>query len=279
MTHWVAFTAATLGLTALLLAGTHHTQRFLDRASIAGEDGSLQDARDAAGAGSASGVVSSRALQLNAAASQLLALAALGVIAWLTAVPAVAFGVGGTTPAIGVVPNWMPSGLASAMATIVDPDLEMALFVGTLAGGLLYAGNEAAVWLGARVGLSPSVRLRRALAPTDAGGWALLLGVVLPVIAVFEEALFRGALIGALALGLAVDPWLLAVGSSVAFGLGHGAQGRLGVIVTAVLGFALAALFVLTGSLLIVVVAHYVVNALEFGIRDGIGLAPMAASD
>lgn len=43
-----------------------------------------------------------------------------------------------------------------------------------------------------------------------------------------------------------------------------GAQGRLGIIVTGLLGFVLAAAFVLTESLLVVVVAHYLVNALEF---------------
>jgi len=103
-------------------------------------------------------------------------------------------------------------------------------------------------------------------------GWVVLLVVVLPLIAGFEELLFRAAMIGAFSAGFGVSPWLLAVLSSVAFAAGHGAQGRLGILATGVLGFALAAVFVVTESLLVVVVAHYVINAVEFGL-EGIGYA------
>jgi membrane protease YdiL (CAAX protease family) len=91
---------------------------------------------------------------------------------------------------------------------------------------------------------------------------------VLPLIALSEELLFRAALIGVPAAGFAVSPWLLAVGSSLLFALGHGAQGRVGIVVTGVLGFALAAGYILTGSLLVVVAAHYVVNAMEFLLHE-----------
>ncbi len=210
-------------------------------------------------------VLTTAALLANAALSQLFALLALVGIAWWTAVPASAFGIGGETAALGRVG---PLSIGS-----LDPS--SALGVGIVVGAALYAGNEAAARLGARVGVPPSEGLREAMAPGDARGWALLLGVVLPIVAVFEEALFRGALIGALALGFAIDPWLLAVGSSVAFGLGHGAQGRLGVVVTTLLGFGLAAVFIVTGSLLVVIVAHYVVNALEFVVRETLGIEPI----
>jgi hypothetical protein len=43
-------------------------------------------------------------------------------------------------------------------------------------------------------------------------------------------------------------------------------------VVTGALGFALAAGFVLTGSLVVVVVAHYLVNALEFTVHEGLGV-------
>jgi membrane protease YdiL (CAAX protease family) len=102
----------------------------------------------------------------------------------------------------------------------------------------------------------------------------VLLGGVLPVVAGFEELLFRGVLVGALSVGFDVSPWLLAVASSVVFGLGHGAQGRLGVLVTTSLGLVLAAAFVLSGSLLLVVVAHYLVNALEFVVHEGFDVEP-----
>ena len=97
---------------------------------------------------------------------------------------------------------------------------------------------------------------------------------MLPVIAAFEELLFRAALVGGFAAGFGVSPWPLAVLSSAAFAAGHGAQGRLGVAVTGLLGFVLAAAFVLTESLLVVVVAHYVVNAVEFGLAEGLGREP-----
>ena len=145
-----------------------------------------------------------------------------------------------------------------------------AIAAGVGLGVALYAANRLGAAAGDRFGLTGSEALREALAPSSAAGWVALLGVVLPVIAGFEELLFRGALIGALSAGFGVSPWLLAVGSSVAFALGHGAQGRVGVAVTGVLGFVLAAAFVLTGSLLAVVVAHYLVNALEFVVHEGL---------
>ena len=116
------------------------------------------------------------------------------------------------------------------------------------------------------------------LAPDSLAGWALLLGVVLPLIAGFEELLFRGALVGVLSAGFGWSPWLLAVVSSVAFALGHGAQGSVGVAVTGLLGFVLAAGYIITGSLLVVVVAHYLVNAVEFVAYEGLDLEPPFAS-
>ena len=130
---------------------------------------------------------------------------------------------------------------------------------------------------GRRVGFGGGTELREALAPETPAGWAALLFVVLPIIAGFEELLFRGALIGAMHAGFGVSPWVLAGGSSVAFAAGHGAQGRIGMTVTGVLGFVLAAAFVLTGSLLTAVVAHYLVNALEFLVHEWAGIDPAAS--
>lgn len=150
---------------------------------------------------------------------------------------------------------------------------DLALGVGL--GVALFGLNQVAASAGREFGLGGGEALREALAPASALGWFLLLGVALPVVAGFEELLFRGALVGGLAAGFGVSPWLLAVGSSAAFGVGHGAQGRVGVVVTALLGFVFAAAFVLTGSLLVVGVAHYLVNALEFVIHEGIGRGPV----
>ena len=143
------------------------------------------------------------------------------------------------------------------------------VWLGLAIGIGLYAANEWAARLAERFELTQAERLRELLAPTTIAGWAVLLGGVLPMIAIVEELLFRGALIGAIAAGYPVPIWGLAVVSSIAFGLGHGLQGPGGVIVTGSLGFVLAATFVVTGSLVTVIVAHYLINALEFVIHEG----------
>lgn len=147
--------------------------------------------------------------------------------------------------------------------------LETGLVLGTAFGVVLYLGNELGAATATRFGFDHDEQLRELLAPDSTRGWLVLLGVVLPIIAVFEELLFRAALIGAIEAGFGVSPWLLAVVSSVAFAVGHGVQGSVGVVVTGVLGFVLAAIFVVTGSFLVVVVAHYVINALEFVVHEG----------
>ncbi|QLH84997.1 CPBP family intramembrane metalloprotease [Halosimplex pelagicum] len=147
-----------------------------------------------------------------------------------------------------------------------------ALLVGVVFGVVLWVGNELASGLAASSGADYDEGLRELLAPEGVRGWGLLLGATLPTIAVVEEFVFRAAVVGAVTPVAGTSPWVLAVVSSVAFALGHGAQGRVGVLVTGGLGFALAAGFVLTESLLVVVVAHYLVNALEFLAHEGFGL-------
>lgn len=186
-------------------------------------------------------------LLVNVAVSQgLFALLLLGG-AWFSNIPARAFGAG-----LDALTPWHA-------------------LLGIGFGVALYAANELGAAAGKRFGLGGSEELRESLAPETALGWAVLLLCVLPVIAGFEELLFRGALVGVIATGFEVSPWAMAVVSSVAFALGHGAQGRVGVVVTGVLGFVLAAGFVLTGSLLVVFVAHYLVNALEFVVHEWFG--------
>ena len=174
---------------------------------------------------------------------------------WYFAIPAEAF---------GVTADQLSTGLP-------------AVGVGTGFGVLLWVGNESATTIANAVGAAYDEGVRGLLAPDSPSGWLLLFGGVLPIIAISEELLFRAALIGVPAANFAVSPWLLATASSLAFALGHGAQGRVGVVVTGVLGFVLAAGYILSGSLLVVVVAHYVINALEFLIHEyfslGVGTA------
>ncbi|ELY51602.1 CPBP family intramembrane glutamic endopeptidase [Natronococcus jeotgali] len=150
--------------------------------------------------------------------------------------------------------------------------LETGLVVGTGVGIVLYVADELGAALVTRLGFDHDERLRKLLAPGSAREWVVLLGGVLPIIAVFEELLFRAALIGALSVGFGVSPWLLAAASSIAFALGHGMQGVVGVVVTGALGFVLAAVFIVTESFLVVVVAHYLINALEFVVHEAIDL-------
>lgn len=189
-------------------------------------------------------------LLANVAFTQALVAAILVGAAWYFSIPASAFGLEGAA-----VPN---SGVGVGL--------------GVAFGAALWVGNELATVMADAVGAAYDETVRQMLAPESAGGWAFLFGAVLPLIAVAEELLFRAALIGAPAAGFEISPWLLAVVSSVAFAFGHGAQGRVGIVVTGLLGLALAMGFVLTGSLLVVVVAHYVINALEFLVHEFLGI-------
>ena len=273
MTRWAAFAGVTLAVLVLLLllarASTHalsggggfitrRERRWLDGL----EDGAThldvseapkpREMTPAESTLAPADSVPTLALLANVAVSHaLFALLLLGGI-WLTGVP---------LPALGVSADPLSTGVPAVVLGIA---LGLALsFANTLAGGLARA-----------FGADPSEELRGLLAPQSAVGWIVLLVVVLPIIAGFEELLFRAALVGVFAVGFEFSPWLLAVLSSVAFAAGHGAQGPLGVLVTGMLGFVLAVAFVLTNSLLVVVVAHYVVNAVEFVVFEGVGWEP-----
>lgn len=143
--------------------------------------------------------------------------------------------------------------------------------VGVAFGLVLWLANEAAGAIADATGAGYDETVRDLLAPDSLRGWVLLLGVALPVVAIVEEVVFRGAAIGAMAAGFPVSPWVPAAVSSLLFGAAHGAQGKVGMAVTGGLGLALAAGFVLTDSLLVVVVAHYLVNALELTVHEGLG--------
>lgn len=131
-------------------------------------------------------------------------------------------------------------------------------------GVVLAAANGAMQRAFDRAGVPYDDTLRRLLTPTGPVEWALLLLVVLPIVATFEELLFRAALIGGLAAGTGLSPWLFVPFAAVVFALGHGLQGRGGLLAAAILGFLLGGAFVATERLLVVIIAHYLVNAIEF---------------
>jgi len=170
--------------------------------------------------------------------------------AWYWRIPASAFGITGDALSTGLP----------------------ALAVGVALGVGLYVANELGAAGADAMGVEYDERLRSLLAPDSPGGWVVLLFLVLPIVAGVEEFIFRAAVIGATSAGFGTPPWALAVLSSAAFALGHGAQGRMGVLVTGGLGLVLAAAFILTGSFLVVFVAHYLVNALEFLVHELLGV-------
>lgn len=274
MTRWAAFVGLTAVVVTLLLVLARLSQTVLSdgddalvrgRSAGAGGPNVRRDPRtdpvlptfrtprgrpDSSPRGGGVPELSTGALLANVALTQGLFGGVLVAGALYFAVPLADLGLAGTRLATG------PAGV----------------LVGAALGVALWLGNEAAGALADATGAGYDESLRELLAPDSLGGWVLLLGAVLPTVAFVEEFVFRAAAIGAAAAGLGASPWLLAVLSSLAFGVAHGAQGRAGVVVTGVLGFALAAGFVLTGSLLVVVVAHYLVNALEIVVHEGLGV-------
>jgi membrane protease YdiL (CAAX protease family) len=147
-----------------------------------------------------------------------------------------------------------------------------AIALGAGFGVALWGANEASASVADAVGAGYDEQLRGMLSPDSRAGWTVLLGGVLPVIAFVEEFIFRAAAIGAPAAGFDVSPWALAIVSSTAFAFGHGAQGRAAIAVTGTLGFVLATGYIISGSLLVVVIAHYLVNALEFLVHEALGV-------
>jgi membrane protease YdiL (CAAX protease family) len=270
VTRWAAFAGITLVVLCLLLVLARASQPAV-RPRVSGERRRLDRLEDGAGHLDVTGATppgngspaaatleesppepTTLALLANVAVSHGLFAVLLLSGVWLAGVPPSALGVAATPLSTGLVGVGVGVGLGVAIS-----------LANTMAAGLADVFDA-----------DPSRELRELLAPDSAGGWVALLGVVLPVIAGFEELLFRAALVGGFAAGFGVSPWLLAALSSVAFAAGHGAQGTLGVVVTGLLGLALAVAFVLTDSLLVVVVAHYVVNAAEFVVAEGLGWEP-----
>lgn len=233
MTRWAWFLAGTTVVVLLTVVFAILTARAIRSRQTEVDPELWGDPRAMLG-------VSRRSLYLNAAASQGLLLVAMLATIILAGV--------------AMSDLYLPGELS----------IPMAVMVGLLVGVVLAVVNLGMQGLLDLLGISYDDSLRELLTPTSRGEWILLLVVVLPVVAVFEELLFRGALIGGVAAGYELSPWILAVLSSVVFAAGHGLQGRGGLFAAFVLGLALAVVFVLTESLIVVIVAHYVVNTLEF---------------
>lgn len=100
----------------------------------------------------------------------------------------------------------------------------------------------------------------QAITPKDAREFVLVLVAMAPVV-LLEELLFRSLLIGGLAPVVPLP--LLIVGWSVIFGLLHSPQGMWGMVGAGLGGLLLSLLFVMQGSLLLPLAAHYVTNMVQ----------------
>lgn len=148
----------------------------------------------------------------------------------------------------------------------------VALALGVGLGGALYLLTELLIPVVNALGLAYEPGYDEILAGSP-GGWPTFLGVVLPAISLREELLFRVALVGTAAPLVGLSPWVLAAVSTVVFGVVH-FTGDGGVVIAAVLGGCLAAAFVLTNSLLVVVLAHTIVNGAEFVVHHALDADP-----
>ncbi|MFW5956409.1 MAG: type II CAAX prenyl endopeptidase Rce1 family protein [Halorhabdus sp.] len=278
MTRWAAFVGLTAVLITFLLVLTHLTQRLVaargdggrpDRPGSGcrpGQSGSLDTVEERNGQGTAVETrlpvakedhletFSTGALLANVGLTQGLIALTLLLGAWFFGVPAEALGI--TLDSVGDVSR-------------------TALFGGGLGLGLFLL-SETATTVAEAMGLAHDEALRTLLAPTTTGGWVVLLGLALPTVVVGEELLFRAGAIGVPVTGFGTPAWAMALISSVAFAFCHGIQGRVGILITGLLGLALAGAFVHTESLLLVVVAHYVLNATEFLVHEWGGVDSLA---
>lgn len=236
MARWTLFLAGLAVVTIVTVASAALTARAMHRDRAEVPDAGWDDPEAVLG-------ISRRSLYLNAAASQgLLLVALLG----LTLVAGVGLGAYGLPGDRGVAWSVLAGVVLGLGLSVLNLGLQRLLDV---------------------LSITYDDSLRRLLTPRSGSEWVLLLVVVLPVVAGFEELLFRGALIGGVEVATGAPLWLLAVVSSVIFAAGHGLQGPGGLLAAGVLGLVLAGGFVATGSLIVVIVAHYVVNTVEFALH------------
>lgn len=230
MTNWTGFLVLSIALTVGVIGLARSSAAVIGSDQVESIDG--------------------RVLRWNVVVSQgIVALVVLGG-AWAAGIP------------------WASFGLPDVGATTVG-DVAQPLLAGIGLGILIAIGNLALERVVDAPALRDAKTVRQALAPESIVGWASLLLVVIPVIAISEELLFRGVLVGAIAVGFEVSPWVLVAISSLAFGAAHTAQGPIGVVVTTGFGAILGGAFVSTGSLLVVIVAHAMVDTVEFLVHEG----------
>lgn len=152
-------------------------------------------------------------------------------------------------------------------------DDAVAMLVGAAVGLALSAGALALILRRSAAGHRPTVATVEVMLPTSPAarrGWA---GLALSA-GVTEEITYRGLLVLALAVGLpALGHGAVVAVAAALFGLAHWYQGRLGMVATGALGAVFAQLYLATGSLLLPIVLHLLVD-----LRPLLTRAPAVAS-
>jgi len=177
-------------------------------------------------------------------------------------------------PGIGLADLGLRLPDLSLLAPAADRDDATATAAGAVVGIVLALGALVLVrrrWPAVRPPQSTAVDTLLPTTPAARRGWA---GLSLSA-GVTEEVTYRGLLVLALTLaapGLP-DGAVVAI-AAVLFGLAHWYQGRLGVLATGALGAVLTQLYLATGSLLLPMVLHVLIDLQSLLVRRP---APTAA--
>ena len=108
------------------------------------------------------------------------------------------------------------------------------------------------------------------LRPTASLGETLVALVLVTVVAIAEEVIFRGYLLLRLH-ALLRKTWLAVVASTALFSLGHGYEGPAGVVMVGLLGLAFAIVVVWRGNLVAAVTMHFLQDSAALVLLPFIG--------
>lgn len=144
--------------------------------------------------------------------------------------------------------DWAAMGFAAPGGSGIAMGIAAGALIGLTLRPILIARSGKA-----RAAIRKSFGPLEAILPRDGRQlrWALVVSVFAGV---FEEIAYRGYLMAW--FGVWLGPWGALAASSILFGLAHLYQGRLGVLVTAVLGALFGWIYLETGSLLLPILLH-----------------------
>jgi uncharacterized protein len=105
-------------------------------------------------------------------------------------------------------------------------------------------------------------------------GEIVLAFILVSVVAVAEETIFRGYLLLRFQKGLRLAPFTAAFLSAVVFSLGHGYEGTAGVVTVGFIGLAFALVYQWRGSLVAPMIMHFLVDFCGIILPALLGISP-----